>query len=484
MVDPNFSGINPENLLNTINSLVSGSKIMHQAKTGYYSRFQQFGLDTGNLTEIDKIASWVDGELPMLRRRQALAAAMEFHGVGPKPTLVQLPEPIWTVQQARQEGAKLAEEANKLADMDRSKAGPEFHTIALELAAHRGDPDFDSSFYAKMDPKFVKHLPTAIMTANAPTAEEDAKTFGAAFTAAVNAQSPAPGFDKVVQLFHGGIPKNEPDAVFNRALMQGDDPDLWDIAWKHLKKATIDLTDPKATWTVHAGLLASVISVQSQLADKFWEQAKKLQTEANALRQKRMNAMTPAERRAYKRETSRFAKASKGAEAEAERIFSKYGLGSMSRLMDASVGDSARWFLDKVPYARGASADAGWLGKVFRTGDRLPLVGTLLTIGGIAYDIKVNHSDTDVAVTSNVASMGAGMAGTWMGVAGVAAMGGPVGWGVAAGIVVGAGVGYGVYYVLNTNTGKKAIHAVTNTVKDIGKGIGDTAKTVGGWLGL
>ncbi|MGW7818681.1 hypothetical protein ACWGLF_11190 [Streptomyces puniciscabiei] len=485
MVDPNFSGINPENLLNTINSLVSGSKTLHQAKTAYYSRFQKFGLDTSHLIELDRIASWVDGELPMLRRRQALAAAMEYKGVGPKPPMVQLREPIWTVQQARQEGASLAAEANKLKDMDPAKAGPEFHAIAQELAAHKGDPDFASSFYAKMDPNLVKHLFTAIVVANAPTAEEDAKTFGAAFTAAVDAPNPAPGFGKVLQLFHGDIPKNEPDAVFNRALMQGNDPDIWDLAWKHFKKATTDLFDPKATWTVHAGLMASVLAVQSQLSKPLWEEAQKFQKAADEAFQKRMNAMTPAERRAFKRETSRLAKSAKNADAEAERIFSKFGLGPLSRLMDASVGDSARWLLDKVPYVRGsASADAGWLGKVFRTGDRVPLVGTLLTIGGIAYDIKVNHSDPDVAVTSNVVSMGAGMAGTWMATATVAACGGPVGWGVAAGIVVGAGLGYAAYYVLNTDTGKKAIHAVTNTVKDIGKGIGGAAKKVGGWLGL
>lgn len=34
------------------------------------------------------------------------------------------------------------------------------------------------------------------------------------------------------------------------------------------------------------------------------------------------------------------------------------------------------------------------------------------------------------------------------------------------------------------NTCKQAILAVTNTVRDVGEGRGDTAKTVGGWLGL
>ncbi|MET9081535.1 hypothetical protein ABZX77_06460 [Streptomyces sp. NPDC004237] len=485
MTDPNFSGINPDNLMGTINSLVSGSKALHQGKAAYTARFQRFGLDTAALTEIDRIATWVDGELPMLRRRQALAAAMEFHGVGPKPTMVELREPVWTVQQARDQGADLAKEANALAGMDPADAGPEFHRIAAVLAQHKGDPDFDSSFYAKMDPNLVKNLPMAIATSGAPTAEEDTRVFGAAFKAAVNADQPAPGFDKVLDLFHGDIPKDEPGAVFNRALMQGDDPDLWDTAWKHLKKAVTDLGDPKATWTVHAGLLASVIGFQSHLSEQLWDEADKFSQEAKAAYDKRVNAMSPQERAQFRKETRAAAKASKAASREAEQIYGKYGLGSLSRFMETTVGDSGRWLVDKAPFIRGSASDAGWLGKVFKTGDRLPLVGTLLTIGGIAYDIKVNHSDTDVAVTSNVASMGVGMGATWATEALItAAAGGPVGWAVGAGILVGAGLGYAAYYALNTDTGKKAVHAVTNAVKDVGKGLGSAAKTVGGWLGL
>jgi hypothetical protein len=485
MTDPNFSGINPENLMRTINNLVSGSRTLHQGRVAYSSRFQKFGLDTSALTEIDRIASWVDDELPMLRRRQALAAAMEFKGVGPRPTMVQLREPVWTVQQARQQGADLAKETDALADMDPADAGPEFHRIAAELAQHKGDPDFDSSFYAKMDPRLVKNLPLAIVRSGDPTAEEDTKVFGAAFTAAVNADQPAPGFDKVLDLFHADIPKDEPGAVFNRALMQGDDPDLWDKAWKHLKKAVTDLGDPKATWTVHAGLLASVIGFQSHLSEQLWDEADKFSQDAKAAYEKRINAMTPQERAQFRRDTRAAAKASKAASREAEQVYGKFGMGSMSRFMETSVGDSGRWLVDKAPFIRGAASDAGWLGKVFKTGDRLPLVGTLLTIGGIAYDIKVNHSDADVAVTSNVASLGAGMAATWgTEVLITAAAGGPVGWAVGAGILVGAGIGYGAYYLLNTPTGKRAIHAAANAVKDVGKGLDSAAKTVGGWLGL
>ncbi|CAM5563490.1 hypothetical protein ACWGUP_02560 [Streptomyces diastaticus] len=486
MTDPNFSGINPDNLMKTITSLVSGSKTLQQGKNSYIGRFRKFGLETTHLTELGKIASWVDDELPMLRRRQTLAAAMEFEGVGPKPPMVQLREPVWTVKQAHAEGKKLAEEAEGLAEMGPDEAGPAFHRIAQELAKHGKDPDFASAFYANMDPEVVNNLPVAIAAAGAPTAKEDAKIFGTAFTAAVSAEKPAPGFHKILDMFHGDLPEDEPGALFNRALMQNDDPDLWETGWKHLQKAITDLGDPKATWTVHAGLVAGVIGIQSNLADKFWNEAGKFSQAAKAAYDRRINAMTPADRAKFKKETRANAKASKAASRQAERLFAKYGMGSFSRLMELSVGDSARWLADKVPYikAPAGAVKGGWMGKAFRAGGRVPLVGSLLTIGGIAYDIKVNGADTDVAVASNVASLGAGMAGTWAGVAGVAALGGPVGWGVAAGIVVGAGLGYAAYYALNTDTGKKAVKAVTNTAKDIGKGVAGAAKKVGGWLGF
>lgn len=494
MVDKNFSGINPDNLQTTIGKLVSGSKTLRGGKTAYFSRFEKHGIDTHHLTELGKIASWVDDELPMLRRRQALAAAMEFKGVGPKPTMVQVPEPVLTVQQAREAGKKLAADANRAEKLGPGEAGAEFHRIAAELNKHRGDPDYASAFYAAMDPNLVKTLPTALAMAGAPTAKEDVKAFGAAFTAAVNADYPAPGFAKTLELFHGDIPKDDPGAVFNRALMQGEDPDLWETAWKHLTKAVTDLGDPKATWTVHSGLVAGVIGAQSKYADIFWNQASSFSAAAKEAYEKRLNAMTPKERAAFKKETRANAKAAKRASRQAERTFAKYGLGPMSRLMESTLGDSARWFMDKVPGITPRptpTGNVGRLGKALRFGSKVPLVGSLLTIGGIGYDIKVNGAEKDVAIASNTASLGAGMAGTWMGVAGVAAMGGPVGWGVAAGIVVGAGLGYAAYYALNTDTGKKVVNAASGAIKDAGKKIGGAAKKVGGaakkvggWLGL
>jgi hypothetical protein len=266
--------------------------------------------------------------------------------------------------------------------------------------------------------------------------------------------------------------------------MQGDDPDLWDLAWKHTKIAVKKLADPADTWSDSAGLLASVIGVQGKYAEHFWEQSQKFNDEASQLYQRRINAMSKADKRAFKKATSRAAKASAKSAGEAERILAKYGMGSFSRLMEASVADGGSWLIGKVPGLRPPSTTT-LFGRAVRVGGKLPLVGTLLTIGATAWDIS-HGEEKDVAIAANVGGMAAGAAGTWAATATVAALGGPVGWGIAAGVVVGFGVGYAASYLIKTEVGRKAVNAVTGAVKDAGKKIGDAASsvknTVSGWF--
>lgn len=486
MVDPNFSGINPDNLQQTIKDLESGSKSLHGAKSGYLSRFQKFGLDTSHLTEIGKIARWVDDELPMLRRRQALAAAMELDHKGmQKPgAMVKLQEPIPTAAEARKDGKKLAEEADKAAELDPGQAGAAFHRIAEQLARHKGDPDFTSAFYAKMNPELVKNLPVVIAAAGASTAESDAKVFGSAFTAAINAEPAAPGFEKTAALFHGEFAKDEPAAAFSRALMQSDDPDLWGLAWKHTKIAAKKLLDPADTWSDTAGLLAAVIGTQAKYAGKFWEQFQKLDAQAAQLHEQRLNAMTPEQRRELKKATRKAARAKVNSAKEAERILAKFGMGSFSRLMEASVADGGSWLISKVPGLKPPNTTT-LFGRVLGAGGKLPLVGTVLTLGAIAWDIE-HGEEKDVAVAANVGGMAVGTGATMGTMALVAAAGGPVGWGIGAGVVIGFGAGYAASYITKHPVGKKAVNAVTGAAKDIGRGLRDAGSSVknavGGWF--
>ncbi|BFO14290.1 hypothetical protein SHKM778_06780 [Streptomyces sp. KM77-8] len=486
MTDPDFSGINPDHLLRTIGTLESGSKALRTAKASYLSRFNRLGLDTTQLTEIGKIAGWVDDELPMLRRRQALAAAMETdpgrrEGRG---AMVRLPEPVPTAGEARGRGTRLAEETDRASGLDAGAAGAEFHRIAGELAAHKGDADFASAFYAALDPELLKVLPVAVAAAAAPTAESDAKVFGSAFTTAVRTDTPAPGFSRTVALFHGDIGEDEPTAVFNRALMQGDDVDLWALAWKHTRIAVKKLGDPNDTWSDTVGLLASVVGMQAKYAGHFWAESQDFSDEARRLRDERFHSMSRAERRRCKNATKRAGRVATESAAEAERILGKFGMGGFSRLMEFSVAEGGSWLIGKVPGLRPPSTTT-LFGRALHTGGKLPLVGTVLTVGAIGWDVD-HGEEVDVAVAANVGGTAAGSAMTTATMAAVASAGGPVGWGIAAGVVVGFGVGYGVSYSLKTPTGRKAINAVTDTVKDAGQAVGEATSsvknTVGGWF--
>ncbi|MFF7450641.1 MULTISPECIES: hypothetical protein [unclassified Streptomyces] len=477
MVDPDFSGINPHNLLHTIKNLESGSKSLHGAKSSYTSRFRRFGLDTSALTEIARIARWVDDELPMLRRRQALAAAMELDrkGIREPGSMVRLREPVRTAAEAREDGKLLAEEAGKAALLDAGQAGAEFHRIAGLLAQHKGDPDLTSAFYATMSPDLAKTLQVMIAVAGAPTAENDARVFGSAFTTALHADSPAPGFEKTAALFHGEFGEDEPAAVFNRALMQSDDPELWDLAWKHTRIAAAKLLDPADTWSDTAGLLAGVIGMQAKYAGAFWEESQKFSDHAARVYQQRLNAMTQEERRALKKATRQAAKASARSAREAERILARYGMGSFSRIMEASVADGGSWLIGKVPGLRPPSTTT-LFGRALGAGGKLPLVGTVLTVGATVWDI--NHgTEADVAVAANAGGMAAGAAGTLGGMAAVSFASGPVGWGIAAGVALGFGAGYGTSYLIKTPTGQNMVNGVTGAVKDVGNKIGDAASS-------
>ncbi|KES07973.1 hypothetical protein BU52_05970 [Streptomyces toyocaensis] len=487
MADPNFSGINPDNLLRTIKDLESGSKALHGARTVYLSRFRALGLDTTHLTEIGRIAGWVDDELPILRRRQALAAAMEkgrggFQGGS--GAMVPVREPVSGIGEARAKGRALAEEIDEAAGLPPGAAGAEFHRIASVLAEHKGDPDFASAFYATIDPAVLKELPVTVAAAKAPTAEADAKLFGLAFTTAVDADPPAPGFTKAVALFHGEIGRGEPTAVFNRALLQGDDAELWAVAWRHTTIAVRKLGDPADTWSDTAGLLASVIGMQAKYAGHFWERSQSFSDEASRLYQRRVDSMSAEERRRFKKDTRRAARAARQSAREAERVLARFGMGSFSRLMEFSVADGGSWLIGRVPGLAPPNS-ATLFGRALHTGGKLPLVGTVLTVGAIGWDIG-HGEEKDVAVAANVGGMAAGAGGTWLGVAGVALAGGPLGWGISAGVVIGFGTGYGISYIIKSEAGKRAVNAVTDTVKDGGRAVvaaaSDVRKTVSGWF--
>ncbi|MFB7075779.1 hypothetical protein ACFCX2_43540, partial [Streptomyces sp. NPDC056290] len=223
------------------------------------------------------------------------------------------------------------------------------------------------------------------------------------------------------------------------------------------------------------------IGMQAKFASHFWERSQHFSDEASRLYQRRVNSMSPEERRRFKKDTRRAARAARQSASEAERILAKYGMGPFSRLLEASIADSGSWLIGKVPGLRPPSSTT-LFGRALHTGGKLPLVGTVLTVGAIGWDVE-HGEEMDVAVAANVGGMAAGTAAT---VGTMALVGGPLGWGIAAGVVAGFGIGYGVSYVGKSPVGRSAVNAVTDAAKEAGGAINSTAsnvkQTVSGWL--
>ncbi|MCI2423460.1 WXG100 family type VII secretion target [Saccharopolyspora sp. K220] len=86
------------------------------------------------------------------------------------------------------------------------------------------------------------------------------------------------------------------------------------------------------------------------------------------------------------------------------------------------------------------TAGSGLLRGALKVGGRLPVVGLLITGGGIGYDIGIAGKDPTTSVASGLGGFVAGAGAS----VGLAAMGTPVGWVVAGGAVVSWGVGFAI----------------------------------------
>lgn len=126
----------------------------------------------------------------------------------------------------------------------------------------------------------------------------------------------------------------------------------------------------------------------------------------------------------------------------------------------------------------GAAKNADEIGNKFLRGStklagKLPVVGLGISAVSTGVDIA-SGKDWKKSVASNGSSFVAGSLAT----AGVAAAGGPVGWGVAAGALAGAGVGYVV-----DRWGDDIGHGLENAAGAVGDSAKKTAGAVGDFFG-
>ncbi|MGW3197584.1 alpha/beta hydrolase [Streptomyces sp. NPDC001118] len=86
-----FSGIDPDALLKTIGSFKRDKEKLRNGASSIKAQLDRFGIDVQPLNNLAAISGWLDDQLPMLQRRQALAAALEKQHPG--LSTVRVPEP-------------------------------------------------------------------------------------------------------------------------------------------------------------------------------------------------------------------------------------------------------------------------------------------------------------------------------------------------------------------------------------------------------
>ncbi|MFF9240969.1 hypothetical protein ACF1AL_19280 [Streptomyces sp. NPDC014801] len=143
-----FSGIDPENLEQTINSLKKDQERLKSSATWIKASFERYGIDTEPLTELLAIAGWAENQLPMLRRRYHLALA-ETKKYGYK-NMVQIDESkVGQTAQSTANGKKLGEEFKKKLENGESITPEMF----ADLRANKADADYLKAFYDTMGPQ-------------------------------------------------------------------------------------------------------------------------------------------------------------------------------------------------------------------------------------------------------------------------------------------------------------------------------------------
>lgn len=155
-----FSGIDPNKLPGTINSLQHDTTRLHDAAAGFTTRFARHGIDTQPLTRLMSIAHWASDQLPGLRRRQHLAAALSEYT--PNTTMMFIPDSMITPGAA----AKSAKDGKALAKRYEQQIeahdGVVSQDLFAALAAHSKDGDFLNAFYTELGPTRMSQLSSSM----------------------------------------------------------------------------------------------------------------------------------------------------------------------------------------------------------------------------------------------------------------------------------------------------------------------------------
>jgi hypothetical protein len=222
-----YSAIDPDVMATMISSLSTGANTLQdtgslKARCAFWGVGEQFA-------QISAIGDWVEGELPMLRRRLNLARALETQA-GTDSFVQVLEPPELTAEEAARIGRELA---TRLASHNRTdeEGARLFHEIALELQKYQNDPDVMSAFYGKLGRQYTQLIPSLMSASGSDTAAEDLQIYSRALGVAMDDVDPPAEFTQVTSAFTRPTEDGEivPAASWGRLAMvqYGDFPPDW-----------------------------------------------------------------------------------------------------------------------------------------------------------------------------------------------------------------------------------------------------------------
>ena len=171
----------------------------------HHGRLAGLQVDTRGFSNVDRVGSWIDAQIPMLQERQRLAIALDDSS---EPGLVPIPDSYFPAPgEARRQGKALAEQFKK--------AGPDdYMRLASQLADHEYDPEYAAAFFAGLGPELALQVPYLIRKYG-----EHGKvgylirSASVAFGSAVSGGRDVPGFDAVIKLVAGPLDGQEQDGL-------------------------------------------------------------------------------------------------------------------------------------------------------------------------------------------------------------------------------------------------------------------------------
>lgn len=213
-----FSSIDVDGMGRLVDRLTRVADDLHMTATDLRAQASRESVSTSATWRIGGVASWIEAELPMLRRRLELARVADAkRPVGLRGASVRLDEPVVSAAEARARGRELAERlAGVTADADGAQ---QLHDLAQDLAEWADDPDAMSAFWAEAGSFWAENLPYFLQQTGSSTAAADFEVFSRAFTTALHDVDPPAGFTEITDLFRSP-PPDSGEAWARLALLQ------------------------------------------------------------------------------------------------------------------------------------------------------------------------------------------------------------------------------------------------------------------------